>query len=77
MAEAITNYRAALEVRTREQFPSDWAETQDSLADALCDQARLTQGADATRLLAEAVTNYCAALEIRTRQQFPSDWLGR
>jgi tetratricopeptide (TPR) repeat protein len=39
LAAAITAYRSALEVRTREQLPQFWAMTQNNLGAALSDQA--------------------------------------
>ena len=35
LAEAVTAYRAALEVHTREAMPVDWATTQNNLGNAL------------------------------------------
>ena len=43
-AAAITAYRSALEVYTREQLPQDWAVTQNNLGIALWDQAARTEG---------------------------------
>ena len=39
LAQAVSAYRSALEVRTREQLPQDWAMTQNNLGIALWDQA--------------------------------------
>jgi tetratricopeptide (TPR) repeat protein len=74
--EAVAAYRAALEVRTRGQFPDDWAKFQNNLGNVLCEQAEQSEGAEATRLLAESVVAYRLALEVRTREQFPQDWAG-
>ena len=35
LAQAVETYRAALEERTREQMPLDWAMTQNNLGNAL------------------------------------------
>jgi len=67
-------YREALKVRTREQFPQDWAATQNNLGIALCDQAGRSEGAEAVRLLNEAVGAYREALKVYTREQLPQDW---
>ena len=74
LAESVKAFGAALEVRTREQFPQDWAATQNNLGNALLDQASQSQGAEAARFLVEAVTSFRAALEVSTRRQFPQDW---
>ncbi|MEP5732446.1 MAG: hypothetical protein ABJL67_24110 [Sulfitobacter sp.] len=74
LAQAVTAYRAALEVYTREDHPVDWAMTQNNLAIALANQAIRTDGAEGAHLLALAVTAYRAALEVRTRECHPVDW---
>ncbi|MEG5000271.1 CHAT domain-containing protein, partial [Microcoleus sp. B4-D4] len=61
---------AALEVRTREAFPQDWANTQNNLATAYCGRIR---GEKADNL-EKAIFAYQAALEVRTREAFPQDW---
>ena len=74
LAEAVTAYRAALEVYTRTTLPQGWAMTQVGLGNALLDQGTPVTGAESQRLLAEAVTAYRAALEVFTREGFPSYW---
>ena len=69
--EAVTAYRAALEERTRERVPLDWATTQNNLGNAL---ARLGERESGTARLEEAVKAYRAALEERTRERVPLDW---
>ena len=64
-------YRAALEERTRERVPLDWAQTQNNLGNAL--QA-LGERESGTARLEEAVAAYRAALEERTRERVPLDW---
>ena len=44
LAEAVTAYRQALEVRTRETLPQQWATTQNNLGNALGDQGSRTGG---------------------------------
>jgi hypothetical protein len=58
---AVTAYRAALEVRTRERVPLDWAGTQNNLGNAL---STLGEREDGTQRLDEAVTAYRAGLEV-------------
>ncbi len=76
LADAVTAYRAALEVRTRAEHPVGWAMTQNNLGNALADQGTRTDGAQGADLLADAVTAYRAALEIRTRADHPVHWAG-
>jgi adenylate kinase family enzyme len=51
----MTAYRQALEVRTREELPQDWAMTQNNLGNALSEQGTRTEGEAGRRLLAEAM----------------------
>src|SRR5208337_4219921 len=69
--EAIAAYRAALEERTRERVPLDWAATQTNLGAAL---RALGERESGTARLQEAVAAYRAALEERTRERVPLDW---
>lgn len=71
LEEAVAAYRAALEERTRERVPLDWALTQHNLGTAL---ETLGQRESGTRRLEEAVAAYRAALEERTRARVPLDW---
>ncbi len=71
---AITAYRAALEVYTRDDLPQDWAMTQNNLGNALRTLGERTTGEEGNRLLSEAVAACRAALEVRTRDDLPQDW---
>ena len=71
LEEAVAAYRAALEERTRERVPLDWAMTQNNLGNAL---ATLGERESGTARLEEAVAAYRAALEERTRERVPLDW---
>jgi len=71
LAQAVTAYRSALEVRTREQLPQDWATTQNNLAIALRDQAAQAEGPKAVDLLAQAITVFRSALEVFSAEAFP------
>jgi tetratricopeptide (TPR) repeat protein len=74
LADAVCDYNAALEVRSRTDFPEQWAMTQNNIANALSCQSRRTNGPDAAQLLAEAITAYRAALKVYTRADFPVEW---
>jgi len=69
--QAAAAYRAALEERTRERVPLDWAATQNNLGIAL---KVLGERESGTARLGEAVAAYRAALEERTRARVPLDW---
>src|SRR6516225_8326320 len=71
LEEAVSAYRAALEERTRERAPLEWAATQANLGAAL---ARLGQRESGTGRLEEAVSAYRAALEEMTRERVPLEW---
>ena len=59
--EAIAAYRNALEVRTLEGMPADWAETQNNLAIALRSLGDMTGDADRIK---EGIAAYRNALEV-------------
>jgi tetratricopeptide (TPR) repeat protein len=63
--------RDALKERTRERVPLDWAETQNSLGNALLTLGERESG---TVRLEEAVVAYRAALEEWTRERGPLRW---
>jgi hypothetical protein len=67
----VAAYRLALEVRTREALPQDWAMTQMNLGNALAEQGTRTEGEAGRKLLAEAVAAYRASLEVFTEKDFP------
>ena len=71
LEEAVAVYRAALEERTRERVPLDWAGTQNNLGLVLW---RLGERESETVRLEEAVTAHRAALAERTRERVPLDW---
>ncbi|MCW2306303.1 tetratricopeptide (TPR) repeat protein [Rhodobium gokarnense] len=68
---AIAAYRAALEERTRERVPLDWAATQNNLGNALGILGARESG---TERLKEAVDAYRAALKEWTRERAPLQW---
>ena len=71
LEEAIDAYRTALEERTRERVPLDWAATQNNLGVALRSLGGREGG---TERLEEAIDAYRAAFEERTRERVPLDW---
>ena len=71
LEEAVAAYRAALEERTRDRVPLDWAMTQNNLGSALRTLGARESG---TARLEEAVAAYRAALAERTRDRVPLDW---
>jgi tetratricopeptide (TPR) repeat protein len=71
LEEAEAAYRAALEERTRDRVPLDWAMTQNALGNALQALGARESG---TARLEEAAAAYRSALEEYTRQRVPLDW---
>jgi hypothetical protein len=60
-----------LEVRTREQLPQAWAETQNNLGDALKELGTRSSGEQRARYLKEAIAAYENALSIFTPEADP------
>ena len=73
LEEAVAAYRAALEERTRERVPLDWADDPEQPGHRALDAGERESG---TARLEEAVAAYRAALEERTRERVPLDWAG-
>lgn len=71
LLEAVSALRAALEERSRDRVPLDWATTQNNLGNAL---SKLGEREGGTERLREAVGAYRAALEVRTRNRSPMQW---
>ncbi len=71
LEEAVSAYRAALEERTRDRVPLDWAMAQMNLGTALGILGARESG---TVQLEEAVTAFRAALEEYTRDRVPMGW---
>ncbi|MEZ2279973.1 MAG: CHAT domain-containing protein, partial [Microcoleus sp.] len=68
--KAIGCYELALEVRTRADFPQDWAAIQNNLAIAYSNRIREDRGEN----IEKAIACYELALEVRTRAASPQDW---
>ncbi|MCU4653835.1 tetratricopeptide repeat protein [Roseibacterium sp. SDUM158016] len=71
LEQAVAAYEAALEERTRDRVPLDWATTQMNLGTAL---QTLGQRETGTERLEQAVAACEAALEEWTRDRVPLDW---
>ena len=71
LGEAVTAYRAALTVYTKEQLPLQWAMIQNNLGIVLREQGIRVGGEAGTRLLAESVAAYREALTVYTKAQLP------
>ena len=65
---AIQSYRAALEIRTKERFPMQFAMTQNNLGNAYRTLAEVEDKAKNCKL---AIQAFQAALEIYTQERFP------
>ena len=74
LGEAVTAYRAALTVYTKEQLPQQWAGAQTNLGNVLGAQGTRTSGEAGTRRLAEAVDAHREALTVRTKEHLPQVW---
>jgi hypothetical protein len=70
LTDAITAYRKALEVYTRERLPQVWAGVQTNLGNAIQAQGLRTEGSQGNELLAQAVAAYRCALEVYTPEGF-------
>ncbi len=70
LSRAIAFYEAALRVYTEQDFPQDWAMTQNNLAIAYSELPTGDRGAN----VGKAIKCYEAALRVRTEQDFPQDW---
>jgi tetratricopeptide (TPR) repeat protein len=71
LQEATAAYRAALQERTRERVPLDWAGTQNNLGNAL---RILGERESGTARLKEAVTAFEACLTV-TETAWPEEWV--
>ena len=69
LEEAGAAYRAALEVRTRDRLPLQWAATQNNLGTVL---STLGEREEGTARLEDAVAACRAALEVYTRDRLPA-----
>ncbi|MEG4216921.1 CHAT domain-containing protein, partial [Microcoleus sp. Pol14C4] len=67
---AISCYRSALEVYTRENYPENWAATQNNLGTAYSHIIEAVRAAN----IESAISCYRSALEVRTRENYPENW---
>jgi len=68
--DAIANYKLALKVYTRANFPKQWASTQSNLANAYENRIE----GDRAKNIEDAITHYKLALRVYTRANFPEEW---
>lgn len=68
LKKAITNYREALKIRKKEDYPLDYAETQNNLGDAYSKLAKIR---DYITHLEKAIEAYKKALEVYKPEDFP------
>ena len=71
LEQAVVAHRAALEERTRDRVPLNWAATQNNLGNVLLALGERETG---TERLEQAVVAYRAALKEYTRDQVPRHW---
>ena len=74
MGEAVSAYRRALLVLTRDSLPQEWATTQHNVGYLLQELGVRATGSEAIRLISEGVASYREALSVRTREQLPLQW---
>lgn len=74
LEEAVSVYRAALQVYTQEQLPQQWAITQKRLGAALMRQGERVEGEKGKQFLVEAVKAYNEALKVITLKQSSGGW---
>ena len=74
LAEADSAFQAALQVRTRETLPADWATTQFNLGAAQVSHAERLGGEQATRLLEAGLNAIRAALQTLSVKDHPDRW---
>ncbi|MBX9253078.1 tetratricopeptide repeat protein [Desmonostoc muscorum CCALA 125] len=70
LEKAIACYQNALSIRTREDFPELWAQTQMNLASAYRHRLR----GDAAENVEIAIAANQSALQVYTKQAFPTNW---
>jgi tetratricopeptide (TPR) repeat protein len=68
--KAITAHELALQVRTREDFPEEWAMTQNNLGNAYCERLL----GERAENLEKAIAAYELALQIHIHEAFPEEW---
>jgi tetratricopeptide (TPR) repeat protein len=67
---AIIGYELVLNIFTREDFPQDWAATQNNLGIAYSDKITGNRAEN----IDEAIACYQLALQVYTREDFPEKW---
>jgi tetratricopeptide (TPR) repeat protein len=72
--DATQSYQNALQVQTKADWPTDWANTQAALGLVLDVEGERASGDKALALFSQAMTDYQNALQVRTRADLPQDW---
>ena len=67
---SITAYQLALKIFTGQEFPKEWAATQNNLANAYSERIR----GERAENLEHAIAAYELALQVYTRSAFPEKW---
>ena len=67
---SIAAYEQALQVRTRQHLPVEWAQTMNNLAAAYSNRIR----GDRAENIEDAIAAYEQSLQVRTRETMPVDW---
>lgn len=67
---SIIAYEQAFQVYTRDNFPKDWAMTQNGLGVAYSDRIR----GEKAENIELSIAAYKQALQVRTLDTFPDDW---
>ena len=73
LSQAVIAYRNALQMKTREKQPQEWAMIQSKLGHALREQATRLADARKGERLRQATLAYEAALEVYSHETFPSE----
>jgi CHAT domain-containing protein len=68
--QAIRYYQTALQIRTRQAFPQDWADTQNNLGLAYCHRIHGSRADN----IEQALAAYQPALQVYTREALPQRW---
>ena len=73
LEQSVAACWAALEVYTREQFPQDWAATQNNLGNVLAVLGERASGEPTAQYLEQSAAAFRPALGVYAREQLPQD----
>jgi tetratricopeptide (TPR) repeat protein len=74
MQDAVDAFTRALETRTKDAMPVDWATTQNNLGNTLMNIGIRKSGEEAVDFLERSVQAYEHALEVHTKDAIPARW---